>query len=281
MYQRCIPMKTILIPTDYSESANNAVEYGLSLAKVMPSRVVLYHAYHLPVPAVEMPYTFPPQEYRLDTEQSRLEEFARKLRNDNSKTAMTVCIASPGFAVDEIADKAEEWEADIVVMGVSHSGKIGHTLFGTVASGVMKKIRRPLLIVPEDAGFVLPTRIAFACDFEQEVSSTIIEKVRSFTALFHSKLMVINVENPGEPISNRKAVSSMQLDSELEGLNHSLHFPANKDIVAGLLEFDSHNLIDLLVMVPKPHSVLDQLLHTSKTRSMIFNTKVPVLVLHE
>ena len=42
-------MKTILVPTDFSDAARNASEYAIAYAKEFQYKVILYHAYHLPI----------------------------------------------------------------------------------------------------------------------------------------------------------------------------------------------------------------------------------------
>ena len=48
-------MKTILFPTDYSETAKNALQYALNLAKFSHAKIILLHAYQIPVPTGEVP----------------------------------------------------------------------------------------------------------------------------------------------------------------------------------------------------------------------------------
>jgi nucleotide-binding universal stress UspA family protein len=48
-------MKTILVPTDFSEAAKNAAEYAINLAKVLNTKVTLFHVYHVPLPISEVP----------------------------------------------------------------------------------------------------------------------------------------------------------------------------------------------------------------------------------
>jgi len=274
-------MRTILVPTDFSAAASNALDYAMALARHMPSRLILFHVYHLPFPVLDIPGTFtlPPDIAQIEAD--RITETVSELRQGKGQGISIEGMVSAGFAADEIPEMAKEKKADLIVLGISTAGKLGHALFGSITTGVIEKTQTPLIIVPENYLFMMPERIGFACDFGEELSPLLLEKVRMFCALFRAKLLVINVENPEEPISNQKAVSSMQLESKLSGVTHSLHFPAHRDVITGLVEFEDHNLVDMLVMVSHHHSVISQIFHAGKTRKMIFHTHVPLLVLHE
>jgi nucleotide-binding universal stress UspA family protein len=45
-------MKKILIPTDFSECAINAVQYGVELAKVFNAEIILCHSFSVPLPGI-------------------------------------------------------------------------------------------------------------------------------------------------------------------------------------------------------------------------------------
>ena len=48
-------MKTILVPTDFSEEARNAAEYAVKLAKEVKAKVILFHTFQVPIPISEVP----------------------------------------------------------------------------------------------------------------------------------------------------------------------------------------------------------------------------------
>ncbi len=274
-------MKTILVPTDYSAASANAVEYASTLARLIEARIILYHTYHITLSSVDyFSGMMPPFPDISQIEQSSLEEYAQRFRTDSGELVISKCLTSPGFAADEIPDYAGIVNADMVVMGISGPGKTGHPLFGSITTSVIEKTKRALLLVPEKVKFETPKRIAYACDLEQNICTEVVERVKAFARLFNAELFVINVEQPGQEISDQKAFVSRQLVSELQGVTHSLHFPSHQDVVTGLVSFEDRYGLDMLVMVARKHTLFQQLFHASKTRKMIGNTHVPILVLH-
>jgi len=209
----------------------------------------------------------------------RLEAF----RKDVLKTATVAVenLISPGFAVDEICEIAIEKDVDLIVMGISSSSGLGHVLLGSVTTGVLQDTKKPLLIVPDSTTFAMPRKIAFACDYNNSVSAGPIRELKKFVKLFNAELFVIHVEIPDEKIVVHETAHGTRLEDELGDLPHTTHFPSNPNIIDGLTEFQESHQIDLLVMIPKRHSLISRIFHSSNTKRMAFHTHVPILALHE
>ena len=48
-------MKTILLPTDFSPAATNAMNYAVAMAKEINASIILFHVYQIPVTITEVP----------------------------------------------------------------------------------------------------------------------------------------------------------------------------------------------------------------------------------
>jgi len=276
-------MKTpvILVPTDFSDSSNNAAEYAWSLAKVMKASLILYHAYHIPVPTTGMPMMIVSSE-QLDKENiERLHSYRAQLKKKFGNDITIDCITTAGFAVEEIAAVVKDKQIDFVIMGISGAGKISQALLGSVTTGVLNEVNVPLLIVPEGAKFSPLTKVGLAYDYQNEISPKILAELKTVTSLFKSQLFIIDVESPDEKGNITKAVSGIKLEQALENVEHTLHFPKNSDIVTGLIEFEENHKVDLLIMIPKRHSLISRIFNKSNTKRMAFHTHTPILALHE
>lgn len=139
-------MKRILIATDGSPSAQEAVAFGLELAADQDAVATFVFV----VPAVDvvptggfgltasMPHEVTNAEYepleraREQAEGAGVAAHARLLR---------------GEAVDEIVAFADVIDADLIVVGSRGHGSLTSALIGSVSRGVLREIRRPVLIV--------------------------------------------------------------------------------------------------------------------------------------
>jgi nucleotide-binding universal stress UspA family protein len=142
-------MKTLLVAVDFSDASRKIVAFADDLARQLSARVVLLHvvepvASYVPVgAAMDVIETAPPpvMEEDLKAQQTHLERLAAGLQN-----AQTV--ATIGLAADEIVSQAAQQGADFIVLGSHGHGAIYHLFAGSVVTGVLKRSRTPVIIVP-------------------------------------------------------------------------------------------------------------------------------------
>lgn len=140
-------MKKILIATDGSESAHEALDFGLELAEEQGATPFVVHV----APAVEvLPYTSfgtpaPTVPHHVDEQDraplSEAVELAAR-RGIQPKTELLV-----GNPADEIVAFADTIDADLIVVGSRGHGAIASMLLGSVSRGVLHESRRPVLVV--------------------------------------------------------------------------------------------------------------------------------------
>jgi nucleotide-binding universal stress UspA family protein len=275
-------MKTILVPTDFSETAFGAAVYACELAKAISAKLIFFHAYHPPLPATGAEYGILP-DLDLDKENLLLlENFKRDVLKKVDGSLAIECDVKIGFAADEIVVEVEEKKPDLIVMGISGGGRISEFLMGSNTSAVIRRTKIPAIIVPPKTVYKKPSSMVFTYDYKGEVSAKVIASLKNFMHLFKAQLRVLNLEKPEEGVTFEKAVNGIQLENALSTETHTLHFLPNRvDIADEINDFiDSHEA-DLLVMVPHRHSLLHRLFSKSITQHMAFHSHVPILALHE
>jgi nucleotide-binding universal stress UspA family protein len=67
----------------------------------------------------------------------------------------------------------------------------------------------------------------------------------------------------------------------MKDLNPQYHFIADENIDLGIMKFIEQNEIDMLIVLPKRHKLLDKLFHKSHTKQMVLHAHVPVMALHQ
>ena len=142
-------VKTILVPTDFSEDAAQAAKTASELAKKFGARVVLLHAYHAAIPLVSPmagAYTLPDGFYEELRAQavSQVEAAAKTLAESG--------IEATGIAVSETASlaivaEADRLPADLIVMGTRGLTGLKHVALGSVAERVVRTAPCPVLTV--------------------------------------------------------------------------------------------------------------------------------------
>jgi nucleotide-binding universal stress UspA family protein len=140
-------MNRILIATDGSPSAGQAIEWGLQLAREQDAAAIFVHvapSYDVrPAHAFGMSGAMP---HELTTLDHAPLEAAADLAEEKGVRAGTVL--PTGDPVDEIVAHADSIDADVIVVGSRGHGAVASALLGSVSRGVLREARRPVLVVP-------------------------------------------------------------------------------------------------------------------------------------
>jgi nucleotide-binding universal stress UspA family protein len=140
--------KTILFPTDFSESSDHAFQYAYSLAERFGARLVIVHVINEPV---DLRGFYVPH-ISFDKLEEEIEEGARKMMEKFCRSHLRdygnyeTCIL-PGIPYDEIIKKGAEVGADLIVMATHGRTGLDHMLFGSTAEKVVRKSPIPVMTV--------------------------------------------------------------------------------------------------------------------------------------
>ncbi len=158
-------VKNILYLTDLSKNASQVFRYALQLAKTFEGRITILHVLKNIDPAMEVPILIRMGEtaYQglvkeredeiIDGILERLKAFLRKeLREDPDESGLVASIyVHEGDPVSEILDTADRIDCDILVMGDHSKGRLAYTFLGSTVEKVLRRSRRPVLVVPISA----------------------------------------------------------------------------------------------------------------------------------
>ncbi|HTB07847.1 MAG TPA: universal stress protein [Bacteroidia bacterium] len=272
-------MKTILVPIDFTPSSQNAAEYAAEFAKYSKSKLILLHVFSVPVPVADVPIVVIPMDEVEKENAKELKSVNKKLIHKHPGIE-TETIIRAGFVVEEILLVMDEYKPDLIVMGLIGEGK-SNGFFGSNATTVIKKAKCPVLTIHPDVKFKKPEKIALACDYTATVSDEVVNKFKYFINLFDSKVLIFDVLKRAELVSYQKAVAEVNLENSLGDMEHSMYYPSGDDLQEETNNFVEKNNVDMLVMIPHNYPFFQNLFHKSATKKMAFQTKVPLLSIHE
>lgn len=271
-------MKTILVPTDFSDAAGNAAEYAIHFANEIKARVLLFHAYKLPISTAPDSLILLPTaaEWHKENEDLLKIEVARLQRK--TKTSVDIKYkAKMGLAADEI--KNEENGAEFIIMGMTGAGKLLGSVFGSITTATLKKVSKPLIVVPENVHYKTPQRIVLASDLDPLKNINVLDKMKKLVEPFNPTIFIVNVQSSNDKVSVENAVAEMQLETKLKEVEHIYYYPKNEDAVDGVNEFVTAKKANMVVVIPHHYALVERLFHRSFSRKMAFHTEVPLLVL--
>lgn len=149
-------MKKVLIAIDYNPNSEKVAEEGYQLAKKLDAEVRLVHVLaDVSYYGVNYPTFMGYEGYNeMQVDLNVISEL-RKVAEDYLKTAaehlndprLTTQLAE-GPTSTAILNSAEEWNADMIVMGTHSHSVLEKVLMGTTASKVLEKTDIPIFFIP-------------------------------------------------------------------------------------------------------------------------------------
>lgn len=269
-------MKTIFIATDFSEASHNASMYGVEMASTLGAKIVLFHAYTIPLSIPESYVIVRPEEVKKSAEEYLLEEVL-KLRKSTMQSIDILAVE--GDPVETIINQVKKFEDPIVVVGMKGEGKNFRKLFGSVASGLARKSFLPLFIIPESVSFKGFKSIALAIDDEITIELKGLALIHKIGEINSSKIFIVRVLNNSMKVVSELSLRSSAVSGRLSPLQVEFAFPRGNDVSHTLLNFCKECKIDLLILIPHYHSLFDRLFIKSETRKIIFESEFPIFLL--
>ena len=277
-------MKTILVPTDFSDTAYNAATYALALSKSLGAvRIVLYHAYELIVPIPDVPTMIPmvnPDDLR-EASIEGLEKMKKELGALVPADTSLVIRADNTLLAATIEEVCKNEEVDLIVMGITGGSKLEEVLVGSNTIDVVKNTSHPVLVVPGTARFKPIEKIVFAADLRKVAETTPVGPLKKLLHIFNAELHVINIDHESRHFSTDTPFETLMLDTLLEDFHPVYHFIDNPNVVEGIVEFAEENHADLILTIPKKHGLFEGIFKRSRTSKLAYQTHIPLLTLHE
>lgn len=275
-------MKNILIPTDFSCNAWNAMQYAAALLQHEPCRYVLVNAHYVAPPMVDNITA----DYIDLMSKDSMEELTKVLDSFQGLTHHAEsCFEqrSPYGELELVIDRLlEEDPADLIIMGTKGASGVAEVLIGTTAYSLIKTVNCPIICVPENARFTNPKKILFAADFKPVSSDNIFAPMLHITRQFQAEIMILNVLKDEKTMSSwEEATEGLGIHEYLDEASHSFHSSSGKDIAKCIEDFTWKNRIDLVVMLKREHSFWETIFNASMTKKMAFHTNTPLLILHD
>lgn len=266
-------MNTIIVATDFSEEAENAMEYAGALAQKIQAKLLLFNSASLPHHTSNSLISA--------TAITLLEERSRKLLQDlaaklKERFEVEVDIES-GF-LTEIEDRLEnlfvKYNAALVVMGMA-SKSVEQDLFGNTTTSAILRHSYPVLAVPVSVSYKNIENVLFACDDLQKVNEDILTKIRELNRKLGSKLEVLHVENA----SLRKNYGQVVAEEipQLEDVEYTYKNYNSDDVIKAIKDEIQRLDAELLIMIPRKYGFWESLVRRSKTRMMASGLSIPLL----
>jgi nucleotide-binding universal stress UspA family protein len=266
---------SLLVLTDFLQSASNALAYAASLAKPLGARLVLLHVHRNSL--------LDPELLTVDSEplnaQATQQAFASLTQ---SLPVPTVAETIHGSVIDTVTEVIGRDHPELLVLGRPADSSTPDELVSTTALDLLRITPYPMLVVPPTApAGRAPRRLLLAVDGEPFSLGCHASMVRHLFQSLQAEVTILYVSQTPTSTPVRTALASVLrtgLTIDLARPPLTRHMVASSP-AAGILQAAQPEEFDLVLVIARPRSFLGKLFHHSVTAKILLHSAVPVLVL--
>lgn len=259
----------ILVPTNFTPAAQNAIKYAMSLAGTANTKLTLLHSFSLHDASYD----------------SIIENLQKENRQKLAAVAGTT-IAERGSSINiksyegDLATAVLETSPDLIIMGIEGERPFERFLLGADLKKLMDKMPCPILFIPDEVQLNGIAKIVYATDYKTEDIDNLRYMVK-LTKSFEPEISVVHMSEgdfTDEEEENFLAIYKKDIRTHIRYKKISYHILFGKDINQrlDLLIHEEHP--SMVAMITEQRFLYNRLFHPSATRKMAFHTVIPLLV---
>jgi nucleotide-binding universal stress UspA family protein len=271
-------MKKILIPTDFSKYADEAIEVGAQIAKKNNSEIVLIHMLELPThmnDAVSDETSIP----EIMLFKRKAEETLKSIKNRSYLAGIKVTeVVRLDGAYKGINNYIKQnTDFDLIVMGSHGASGINEILVGSNTEKVVRQSEVPVLVIKNKLENFKATNIIFASDFSNEIKKPF-KKVIELAKIFESKLNLVMICTPNTFKSTsaaRKIIN--EFVSEFDMPEYSFETYNESNIEKGIINYSNEKNGDIIAFCTHGRTALNHFFTGSISEDLVNHSSKPVL----
>ncbi|MNR99288.1 universal stress protein UspE [compost metagenome] len=270
-------MKRILVPTDFSSHAENALKAASKIAKKNNSEIFLLHMLELPhqmSDAISGGSSIPEVMLYIKKAQEKLEAIKKSPYLEGIQITEAVHFER---AFDGIIAFCKKNEIDLIVMGSHGSSGLEELLVGSNAEKVVRLSEVPVLVIKKEDKEFSADNIIFASDFSKEAKKPF-RKIVEFANIFDSNIKLVMICTPNSfktTIAAEKIMNDFVSNFDIK--KYSTHTYNDANIEKGVINFANSNNADLIGICTHNRTALSHFFNGSVSEDLVNHSTKPVL----
>jgi nucleotide-binding universal stress UspA family protein len=280
-------MKKILLPTDFSDNAWNAMFTALKLYADVKCKFLIVHAYE--PKAMNMLGQKSQQRLgiiydslALNAAQELDKTIAYLKQNHKNPNHSFEAISKSDTLEGSIKELVSSMEIDLIVMGTQGATGAREIFLGSNTVKVLKQVKNiSILVVPTDYNFQKLKTLVFPTDYTKKYEEFELLPMTELAALWNPAIQVIHVAVEFILNANQKRNIKI-LEDRLANSNYSLNkLDLETSIAKSVEKYVADIRADLLIMVRYQHSFWERIIEEPVIKKIAFHSLVPVMFLPE
>lgn len=279
-------MKNILIPTDFSENAWNAITYGLELFNKTSCTFYLVNVHPIAAYSGGEPamYVSPQllEDSILKENKAKMNHLLKRVEHLPINTRHTFKTeVSYGFFTDHIKKEVIDKNIDLIMMGTKGATGLKAISMGSNTGDVITKVPCAVLAVPENAKYSRPKEIGFPTDFQLGYNWKVMQNLKELIITNNSAIRFLYVSSNEERLSEQQQKNRQFLEDYFTDIEISFHTLTGKKLDETIQNFIECRDLDMIVMVAKHLNFIERILFRPTVEKVSYHTTIPFLVLHD
>lgn len=282
-------MRTIVIPTDFSDTAENAITYGVQLALHLKANITFFHAYNFPNADPFKPVYAPDGEQSISPKElpeayasaidARLEELCAHHQQMTKGKVECQYFSAAGMTIDQVMDTLELVEGSFVVMGTKGYSNRDEILMGSNAARMVENAPVPVMVIPAEAQYRPFTSVLFASrllERDLEPLELLIPIISPFDAALH----LIHIDEEADAEEEHDAMEGYKeiVNDHIDYPKMQFHLMKEENIIEGINDAATNYHADMIVMNTIRQQGFTGWMKRSLSKKMVFHTHLPLMV---
>lgn len=278
-------MKKILVPTDFSNNAYSALCYASKLYSEKALQITILHSFSEEIDKLTSRVDIGKSEsitdklYKQSDEDG--EQLLKRLKEDAPKQNHNFdIIATPAPLYKAINKLIETDGYELVVMGSKGRTGAEEILMGSTTTRIVKTLEGcPLLIVPKEVKFVIPSNIAFASDYNEFYPLSKLKPITRLVRQYNSQLHIVNVGKEMD-LEKEQKENLEKFRNDLTEYDTEFDFLSKEESISNTLhKLIDRKTIDLFALIYHKHNFIKQLFREPVVSRVGKHLYVPTLVI--
>jgi len=276
-------MIKILVPTDFSDNAMNAIKYALEFFKYQKTEFYFMHAYQAEVYnhkelVSRTDFKAIVESVKLQSEESLANLLTRVKEISPNPRFTYFTISAYNSLLDESDVIVDGKNIDLVVMGTKGKSNHSHLTFGSNTLQVLKYVQCPVLAIPQNYSYEKPEHALFPTNYLIPYKRRELKLICDLLSPFRTKIDMLYVSKSNK-LSFRQEDNKAFVEETICKNKMSFYTTDNKNIDSAINTYVVDNNIDFLIMVNTRHSYLENILFQSTIDKISLKIAIPLLVL--
>ena len=273
-------MKRIIVPIDFSEHSEYALQTAAKLAKRYDAELLALHMLEMSDIMLTTSDGFQNQKaaFFLQIAEQKFETFLSK---DYLKEVKVTPIIKHFKVFSEVNDVALKNDADLIVMGSHGTSGMKEYFIGSNTERVVRNADIPVLVVKNELSNVNFDVVSFACDFSEDSIKSYLNAMSLFNKM-NSKVYLVYVNLPNDrfrstlEIEKRVVNFFTKADGDLDKMK-DVHYVSDYNVEDGVLTFSNTIGADLIALPTHGKKGLAHFFEGSVGEDVANHSTLPVL----